>query len=113
MKVSTEVPTKVSTQAVRFHMFCVHMSNGIFNIFYANRPKTEVRHFCLKHLKKEIHACKRDRKLQAFPQIPFPENPQARDARLKNDFGTNFGNKILPSLTCSVFRTVRNGVGSI
>ena len=38
---------------------------------------------------------------EAFPQIRFPENPQKRDARLKNEIGMKSGDKVPPPLTCS------------
>ena len=73
------------------------------------KAQTEVRHFCLKHLKNETHAKKRGRKLLAFPQILFPEKPQKRDTRLKNKIGMYiyiyiffmyiFGNRFTPPLT--------------
>ena len=45
------------------------VSNGIFMLRRSNRSAP----LCLKHLKKEIHDCKRERKLPAFPRIPFAE----------------------------------------
>ena len=62
-------------QKPAFFAGCVFCTVGAFP-----KAKTEVRHFCLKHLKNEIHACKtRDRKLPAFPYIPFLETPPKRD----------------------------------
>ena len=72
----------------------LYMSNAIFD---ANEAKTEVCHFCLKHLKNKIHACKRD---AGIPQILLLETPQQRHARLKNKIGIHFGNNFPPLLTC-------------
>ena len=45
-------------------------------LFNANKTKTEVRHFCLKHSKTRYTPVKQDRESPAFPLIPFPETPQ-------------------------------------
>ena len=53
-KVPKEVPTKVSTQVVRFQLFCFMWATA----FLCEKGKTETRHSFLKHLKNEIDAFK-------------------------------------------------------
>ena len=50
--------------------------------FYANKAKTEMRHFCL-----------------PYWSASCPETPQKRDVRLWSEIGMNLGNSFLPPLT--------------
>ena len=73
--------------------------------FYANKAKTEMRHFLSETLQNEIHDCKTrwDKQFQdilgfSLLYCQCPETPRKRDRRLKNEIGMNFSNTFLPPL---------------
>ena len=78
---------------VGWFLECHHISNGIF---MRTRQKQKCTTSVCNSSKTRYTPVKRDRKLPAFPYIPFRENkPQKRDTRLKNESGVNFGNSFL------------------